>query len=178
VLLEAVRGGALRIATLSSSSSHRTSSSRWRLGAIEVHRDWNIRVGWQSSSGVVLGGFRVLSPIRVLVPAITVILLVRRILEPTSLVTALISSLLGSSGTEDILDHLSRLDTLDRFLFGSFIGIRDRRSENVFNHAPRETFYEEFDGFWVREVISRDSGEPFEVIRVLVDFRPLQSEGF
>jgi len=120
-----------------------------------------------------LGWFRILSPIRVLIPAIATILLVRRVLEPTSLIVALVPSLLESSRAEDIFDHLSRFDALDRFPLGGFIGVRDRGSENVFDHTPWEAFYEEFDGFGVPEVVTCDSGEAFEIIRVLVDFGPL-----
>jgi len=112
-----------------------------------------------------------------LVSAIAAILLIRRILEPTSLVVALVPSLLRSSGTENVFDYLSRLDTLDCFFFGSFVSVRDGGSENIFDYASWEALYEELDGLWVREVISRDLGEMFEIICVLIDFGPLQPEG-
>jgi len=94
-------------------------------------------------------------------------------LEPASLIVALVSSWLRPSRTEDILDHLSRFNTLDRFFFRGFIGVRNGGSEDIFDHAPREAFDEEFDGFWVPEVVTCDSSEAFEVVRVLVDLRPL-----
>jgi len=99
-------------------------------------------------------------------------------LEPSPLVVALVSSRLRPSGAEDIFDHLARLDALDGFLLSGFIRVWDRRPEDVFNHASREAFYEELDGLWVPEMVACDSSEAFEVVGVLVDLGPLQTEGF
>ena len=119
-----------------------------------------------------------MSPVRVLVPAITAVLLVGA-LEPTSLVVALSSLLLlRPSRAENVLHYLSRFYTLNGLLFGGFVGIGDGGSKDVFNHAPREAFYEELDGLWISKVVSCNSSKAFEVIRVLVDFGPLQAEGF
>jgi len=85
---------------------------------------------------------------------------------------------LRSSGAEDIFDHLARFDTLDGFLLGGFVRVRDRGPEDVFNYAPRETFYEELDGLRIPEMVACDSSEAFEVVGVLVNFGPLQAESF
>src|SRR5712672_2358918 len=79
---------------------------------------------------------------------------------------------------EDVFHHLSRFDTLDRFLFSGFIGVGDGGSEDIFDYAPREAFYEEFDGFGICKMITGDSCKAFEVVGVLVDFGPLQAKGF
>jgi len=171
-------GRTLRISTLSGSSSHWVPSSWWGLRAVEIHGDRDICVGRWGCRGVVSRGVCILSPIRILVPAISTILLIRQVLEPTSLVVALVSLLWIPMRTEDIFYHLSRFDALNRFLFGSFIGVRDRGSEDIFDYAPRKAFYEEFDGFRVCKVVTCNSGEAFEVVCVLVDFRPFQAEGF
>jgi len=73
---------------------------------------------------------------------------------------------------------LSGFNALDGLLFGGFIGVGNGGPKNIFDHTSRETLYEEFDGFWVREMISRDSSEAFEVVGVLIDFRPFQTKGF
>jgi len=171
-------GRALCIATLSGSPSHRASSPRRGPRAVKVHGDGDVSIGRWSRGRVVLGWFRILSPIRVLVPTIVAVLLVRGILEPSSLVVTLVSSRLRSSGAEDIFDHLARLDTLDGFLLGSFVRVWDRWPEDVFDHTPREAFYEELDGLRVPEMIPCDSSEALEVVGVLVNFGPLQAEGF
>jgi len=117
-----------------------------------------------------------LSPIRVLVSAIATILLIRRVLEPTSLVIALISSwllLLPSPRSEDVLDNLSRLDTLNSLFFCGFVSIGDGGPKDVFYNAPWEAFYEELDGFGIGKMIPGDSRKAFEVIRVLIDLGPL-----
>jgi len=168
----------LRVPTLSGSSPHGTSSPWWSSRAVKVHRHWEIRVGWGSCGRVVLGRLRILSPVQVLVSAIIAVLLVRRVLKPASLVATLVSSWLTPTGTKDVFHNLSRFDALNRLFFGGFVSIRDRRSQDIFDHAPRETFYEEFDGLGVSEVITRNSGEAFEVIGVLIDFGPFQAKGF
>jgi len=165
-------GRALCITTLSGSSPHRASSPRRGPRAIEVHRDRDVSIGRWGRGRVVLGRSRVLSPVRVLVPPVVAVLLVRRILEPSSLVVTLVSSRLRSSRAKDILDYLARLDALDGFLFGGFVRVWDRGSEDVFDHAPRETFYEELDGLRVPEMIACNSGKAFEVVGILVDFGP------
>jgi len=83
-----------------------------------------------------------------LIPAVAAVLLTR-VLEPASLFATLPSLLLRSSRAEDVLYHLSRLNALDGFLFGGFVGVGDRRSENVFDHAPWKAFDEELDGFQI-----------------------------
>jgi len=57
-------------------SSHWASSSWWGSRVVEVHRYWDVRIRQRSGGRVVLRGFCVLSPVRILVPAITTILLV------------------------------------------------------------------------------------------------------
>src|SRR5712675_581569 len=96
--------------------------------------------------GIVLRRLRVLSPVLVLVPilisAIASVLLVRRILEPTSLVVTLISSRLTPSWTKDILHDLSRLNALYCLFLSGFVSVGNRGSEDVFDHASRKAFYE------------------------------------
>src|SRR5712671_884649 len=83
---------ALCVSTLGSPSSHWASSSWGSPRAVEIHGNWNIRVRWWGRGRVILGWFRVLSPVRILVSAVAVILLIRQILEPPSLIVALVPS--------------------------------------------------------------------------------------
>ena len=93
------------------------------------------------------------------------------------LIITLVSLWLASTGTEDVFHNLSRFDALNSFLLGGFVGIWNGRPEDVLDHTSRKAFDEELDGLRVRKMIARNSSEAFEVIRVLVDFRPLQPEG-
>jgi len=170
-----VRGGSgwLRVSALGGPSSHRASSPQRSPRTVQVHGDWDVCVRWWGCGRVVLRGFCILSPVHILVSAVAPVLLVR-VLEPTSLVIALFSSLLlGSPRSKDILYHLARFNALDSLLFGGLVSVRDRRSKNVFNYTPWKTFYEKLDGLRIAKVITGDSGEAFEVVRVLADLGPL-----
>ena len=121
-------------------------------------------------------GVRVLAPIGVLAPLVVVVLLVLVLsLEPASLVPTLGS--IVPSRAEDVLHYLLRLNALNRFFFRGFIGVGCGGSQDVFNHAARETFYKEFNGLWVGEIIARHSCKAFEVVGILIDIGPLQPKG-
>ena len=114
-----------------------------------------------------------MAPIRVLVASIVAVLLVLiRSLEPASLVPPGIPP-----RAKNVLYHLARLNALDRLLLCGFIGVGDGWSQDVFDHTSRESFNEEFDGFWIGKVVTHHSRKSFEVVGVLVDFWPLQFEG-
>src|SRR5712671_1651437 len=102
-------------------------------------------------------------PVGVLASSIISVLLVLiRGLEPTSL----IASLCVPSWTEDVLDHLPRFKALDGLFFGGLIGVRDRRSQYVLNYRAGESFNEEFDGLWIRKIVTCYARETFEIIGV------------
>ena len=94
------------------------------------------------------------------------------------MIVTLVPSWLRPPRTKDVFDHLARFDALDCLLLGRFVSVRNRWPKNIFDHAPRKAFYEEFNGFWIPKVITSNSGEAFEVVSVLVDFGPLQAKGF
>jgi len=114
-----------------------------------------------------------LMPVGVLVSSVVLVLLILiRGLEPALLV----ASLCAPSWTEDVLDHLSRLEALDGLLFGGFIGVGDRRSQYVLNYRTGESFDEEFDGLRICKIVACYVHEAFEIIGVLVDFWPFQAQ--